>query len=176
MTGRAAPVVAPAVAGDSRLFRTVLGAFATGVTVVTVGGARPHGMTANAFASVSLDPPLVLVCIDRKAIMHEVMAAAEYFAVSVLAASQEGVARHFADDWRPQGRAQFESVDWSPGEVSGAPLIRGAAAWLECALWRSYDGGDHTIVLGRSLAMGRRADEDALLFHGGRFRRFAEET
>jgi flavin reductase (DIM6/NTAB) family NADH-FMN oxidoreductase RutF len=158
---------------DTALLRRSFGAFATGVTVVTVGGASPHGMTANSFTSVSLDPPLVLVCIGRDANMHRSLGAAEAFGVSVLAAGQERVARHFANRRRALGAAQFDSVDWSPGPLTGVPLIEGAIAGFECELWRAYDGGDHTIFTGRLLSMQRGVDGNALLFFNGRFRRLS---
>jgi flavin reductase len=157
--------------GPSReILRRVFGAFATGVTVVTTGGGSPHGMTANSFASVSLDPPLVMVCIDRDAVMHQTLAAEGAFGVSILAAHQEDVARHFADRRRPLGMAQFDSVAWDPGGCTGAPMIEGAIAHVECEVWRTCDGGDHTIFIGRVLSLARGDDHDALLFVSGRFR------
>ncbi|MFJ9813396.1 flavin reductase family protein [Streptomyces sp. NPDC101158] len=158
------------VTGDPARLRRALGAFATGVTVVTVGGASPRGMTANSFTSVSLDPALVLLCIGKDAVMNRVLAEADTFAVSVLGAGQEDVARHFADRSRPLGAAQFDAVDWLPGDRTGAPLIAGAAAHFECARWRAYDGGDHTIHLGRVIALDDLPGREPLLFHGGRFR------
>lgn len=155
---------------DITLLRRTFGAFATGVTVVTVGGEEPHGMTANSFTSVSLDPPLVLVCVDLNAIMHDALQRAGTFAVSVLNAEQEPVARHFAGR-RPLGVEQFRTVDSTPGALCGAPLIADAAAHFECKLWRMYDGGDHTIFIGRLLAMAGTADGDVLVFHRGRFGR-----
>lgn len=160
---------------DQKLLRRAFGAFATGVTVITVGGDDPHGMTANSFTVVSLDPPLVLVCVECGAIMHRHLATAEAFGISVLAADQEGVARHFADRHRPLGKEQFDSVDCQPGRLTGVPLIAGAAASFECELWRSYEGGDHTIFLGSLLSMDRRAQADALLFLHGRFRHINSE-
>ena len=154
---------------DPKLLRHAFGAFATGVTVVTVGGTRPHGMTANSFTTVSLDPPLVLVCVGRDAVMHHALTTTEHFGVSVLAAHQETVARHFADRRRPLGAGQFEYVDWLPGPLTGAPLIVDALATFECELWRCYDGGDHTIFVGTLLAMDRHTEENALLFCHGRF-------
>jgi flavin reductase (DIM6/NTAB) family NADH-FMN oxidoreductase RutF len=155
---------------DPKALRKALGAFATGVTVVTVGGATPHGMTANSFTSVSLAPPLILVCVGRDADMHRILGTTGHFGVSVLSGRQEGVARHFASTWRGLGAAEFDTVDWAPGPLTQVPLINGALASFECELWRSYDGGDHTIFLGRLLSMERQADDDALLFFGGRFR------
>jgi len=160
---------------DSQLLRRTLGAFATGVTVVTVGGANPHGMTANSFTAVSLDPPLVLICVGRDAVMHGLLLRSETFGVSVLASHQEAAARHFADRRRPLGRAQFDAVNWLPGELSGAPLLAEAAAQLECAVWRTYDGGDHTIFLGRLLSLDRRPDAEVLLFLNGRFEQLDRE-
>ncbi|WP_326552323.1 flavin reductase family protein [Micromonospora sp. NBC_01813] len=155
--------------------RQVLGTFATGVTVVTVGGNQPHGMTANSFASVSLDPPLVLVCVGRQAVMHDSLVSAGAFAVSVLAADQEKIARHFANKWRPLGAAQFDDVEWRPGRLTGAPLIGQALAHFECELWRTYDGGDHSIFAGQLLSAQRFGAEDPLLFLRGRFRQLTPE-
>jgi len=160
---------------DPGRLRRALGTFATGVTVVTVGGDTPHGMTANSFTSVSLDPPLVLVCVGRGAIMHKILSERGAFGVSVLAADQERVARHFADRWRPLGTAQFDPIDWMPGHRTGAPLVGGALAHFECQLWRTYDGGDHTIFVGELLSLERAVDQDALLFVHGRFRQIAPD-
>ncbi|MEU9510727.1 flavin reductase family protein [Micromonospora sp. NPDC048170] len=155
--------------------RRAYGAFATGVTVVTVGGATPHGMTANSFTSVSLDPPLVLVCVDRNAVMHACLSETPAFAVSVLTDDQQQVARYFADGRRPLGSEQFDQVDWRPGQTTGAPLITDALAHFECEVWRTYDGGDHTIFLGRLLSLERQAGGEALLFLSGRFRQVERE-
>lgn len=155
---------------DPKVLRRAFGMFATGVTVVTVGGERPHGMTANSFTSVSLNPPLVLLCVDRAAVMHGRLIEVGQFGISVLGGDQEKVARYFADRQRPEGAAQFDSVDWHPGRITGAPMITGALAHFECALWRTYSGGDHTIFLGNLLSLDGRAESEALLFFQGRFR------
>nr|WP_233558794.1 flavin reductase family protein [Micromonospora radicis] len=155
---------------DPQTLRRTFAAFPTGVTVVTVGGPTPHGMTANSFTAVSLDPPLVLVCVGREAVMHDALAEAEHFGVSVLAAGQEPVARYFADRRRPLGREQFEFAQWRAGARTGVPLLVGAVAHFECQRWRSYDGGDHRIFVGRLVTMDRTS-EDALLFVDGGFRR-----
>lgn len=156
--------------GDTKWMRRILGTFATGVTVVTVGGDNPHGMTANSFTAVSLEPPLVLVCVERQAIMHTSLQDSGAFAISVLAGHQERVARHFADRRRPLGKEQFDAVEWLPGPLTGAPLITGALAHFECEVWRAYDGGDHTIFLGNLLSLARDEGDDALLFVHGTFR------
>jgi flavin reductase (DIM6/NTAB) family NADH-FMN oxidoreductase RutF len=159
------------VVHEKALLRRVFGAFATGVTVVTSGGDLPHGMTANSFTAVSLDPPMILVCVGRDALMHDVLAQQTAFAVSILAADQTEVARYFADKRRPIGWDQFDAVSWSPGPYSGAPLIDGALAHLECELEHHHDGGDHTIYVGRLLSLSRRLGDDALLFLNGQFLR-----
>jgi flavin reductase (DIM6/NTAB) family NADH-FMN oxidoreductase RutF len=157
-------------AREKRL-RSVLGRFATGVTVVTAGGQTPGGMTANSFTSVSVDPPLILICVNRSAAIHQSVLEAGSFVVSVLSAGQEHVARYFADHSRPRGAVEFEAVGWSPAPATGAPVLHGALAWLECELAASFDGGDHAILLGSVLASGIGEDEDALLFYGGGFHR-----
>lgn len=160
----------PAQVLDRVLLRRAFGTFATGVTVVTTGGAEPHAMTANSFTSVSLEPPLVLLSVDRRALMHHRLPAARRFAVSVLAAHQEGIARHFADPTRMRGVAEFDRVAWQPGRLTGVPLIAGALARFECELWRTYDGGDHSIFVGLLLSVDWRGDDEALLFLNGKFR------
>ncbi|MFI7024141.1 flavin reductase family protein [Micromonospora sp. NPDC049900] len=150
-----------------RELRRVLGSFATGVTVLTVGGMHPHGMTVNSFTSVSLDPPLVLVCVGRSTVTHTLLEDASGFGLSVLAAGHAGIARFFADPRRPVGPGEFAGIPTVPGARSGVPLIADALAWFECEPWRHYDGGDHTIVVGRLRTAVRRATTGALLFHDG---------
>ena len=160
---------------DRRGLRDVLGRFATGVTVLTAGRAVPSGMTANSFTSVSLDPPLVLVCVGRTASMHREILDGGSFGVCVLAAGQLEAARHFADRARPRGERGFELVDWRPGRHTGVPIVSGALAWIECRLAAVYDGGDHSIFLGAALEVGRAAAGDPLVFFGGGFRALAAE-
>ncbi|MGD0602528.1 MAG: flavin reductase family protein [Streptosporangiaceae bacterium] len=155
----------------AREMRQIFGRFATGITVVTAGREAPCGMTANAFTSVSLDPPLVLVCIQRNASMHDTIGECGSFAVSMLAAHQEPTARMFADHKRPKGKSSFDAVEALPGPYTGAPILCGALAWLECTLATVYDGGDHSIFLGEVQAIGRGETGDALLFYEGRFHR-----
>ncbi|MER5570629.1 flavin reductase family protein [Streptomyces goshikiensis] len=159
--------------GDPSGLRRAFGTFTTGVTVVTVGGASPRGMTANSFTSVSLDPPLILISVGKEAVMHRRLADAATFSVSVLGAGQESVARHFADRSRPMGAGQFDAVEWLPGRSADAPLIAGASAHFECAKWRAYDAGDHTLYLGRLLSAEELPDREPLVFHRGSFRELA---
>jgi flavin reductase len=153
---------------SAQALREVMSSFATGITVLTAAGDHCHGMTANAFSSVSLDPPLVLCCIARTAQMHEAILRSRHFGVSVLSAEQEHLARYFASRDRPRGMAQFDDVDWFPGSHSGAPLLTDSLAWLDCELTEVYHGGDHSIFLGTVLDAARRPGE-ALLFFGGGF-------
>ncbi|WP_435834027.1 flavin reductase family protein [Streptomyces anulatus] len=165
---------------DVKDLRRAFAEFATGVTVVTVGGSSPRGMTANSFTSVFMGPPLLLVCVHNDAVMRRALHPARHFGVSVLSAAQEAVARHFADDSRPAGQQQFDAVGWSPGVTTSVPLIDGALARFECEKWRAYDGGDHTILVGTVVGWSRPSTVDAgsrgpgtaqnaLLYFRGRF-------
>jgi flavin reductase (DIM6/NTAB) family NADH-FMN oxidoreductase RutF len=164
------PTRAPAArpTGSSGELRSVLGRFATGVTVLTAGRHEPRAMTANSFTSVSLAPPLVLVCVARSAAVHAAVLAEGSFAVSVLAAGQQHLARRFADPGRPRGPREFDGVDTFRGPHTDVPLLAGALAWIECALTAVHDGGDHSILLGSVLgsAPGNPA-EPLLYFRGG---------
>jgi 3-hydroxy-9,10-secoandrosta-1,3,5(10)-triene-9,17-dione monooxygenase reductase component len=136
---------------DSALFRSVLGRFATGVTVVTTRDAegRDHGMTVSAFSSVSLDPPLVLCCIERRTAMHAVLERAQTFAVNILSASQEALSRRFSE----REHERFDGIGYERGQ-SGAALLEGVLGYLECRIVARHEAGDHTIVVGdaRSLS------------------------
>jgi flavin reductase len=154
-------------------YRQTVGMFATGVTVVTtnVDGVL-HGMTANAFASVSLDPLLVLICVDRQAGMHGLLPEAEGFAVTILAAEQEELSAWFASSERPHGEGQFEGVAWDPAPVTGSPVLCNGVAYVDCRVTSSHAGGDHSIFLGEVVDLGvLRSDADPLLYYGGRYRR-----
>ena len=176
MTNNGSAVPAPVARTEpsghplSATLREAMGQFPTGITVLTAAGDDWHGMTANAFTSVSLDPPLVLCCVSRTARMHAAIASAGSFAVSMLGADQEGLARYFADKRRPGGAEQFDAVPWVPGPHTGAPLLSGSLAWLECKLTEAHDGGDHSIFLGQVLSASRIPDRGALVFYRGAFR------
>lgn len=152
-----------------RQLRDVMGRFATGVTVITAAGENGHGMTANAFTSVSLEPPLVLCCVAFTARGHDAIVAAGGYGVSVLGAEQRDLARYFADKKRPLGAAQFADVAHTSGPVTGAPLLDGALAWLECELVRTHEAGDHSIFLGRVVSARSGTAEQPLVFFEGRF-------
>ena len=152
---------------DARSFRQVMGRFPTGVTVVTArdGEGSPVGLTVNAFTSVSLDPPLVLACIDRASNSHDVLLSAGSFAVNLLSDRQEALARRFAAD--PSAR-RFDGLVWRAGP-GGAPVLDGVSAWLECSLETTQQAGDHTILVGRVNAAGLGSG-GALAFYRGAFR------
>lgn len=152
--------------GDPTLeFRRTLGMFATGVTVITTKvGDQVHGMTANAFTSVSLRPPLVLISVDRRARMHALLHEGKRYGISVLAADQEALSDHFA------GRTDVEPVEARFAVVHETPLVEGAVAHLVAKVVRSYWGGDHSLFLGQ-VEYARYEEGRPLLFHGGRYAR-----
>lgn len=132
---------------DDQLPRTVY-RLTTGVTVLTaVHGDRAHGTTASAVFAVSREPLLIGVCLRTGSAFAELAAQAGRFAVNVLSDRQATIADWFADPDRPAGYGQFAPVDWEPDPASGAPLLRGAVAWLDCLPTVSHPGGDHSILL-----------------------------
>jgi len=149
--------------------RAVFGTFATGVTIITSGRDPSHGMTANAFTSVSLDPAMVLVCVKRTSIMHSTILTHGTFAISILASDQEEVARYFANSARPRDDREFQTIPYQPGVHTGLPVITGGLGWIECKLAAVHDGGDHSIFVGSVLDLGHSGKRDALVFHTGRF-------
>jgi flavin reductase (DIM6/NTAB) family NADH-FMN oxidoreductase RutF len=140
-----------------------MGRFATGVTILTVNGsdARPLGMTASSLASVSLEPPLVSVCVDHNAELHGAIIAAPVFVVNILESAQEVLARRFAD--RHEDRFDGVGYHRSP---EGLVLLDGALAYLECDRFASYPAGDHTLIIGRVIG-GATGDGRPLLYYRG---------
>jgi flavin reductase (DIM6/NTAB) family NADH-FMN oxidoreductase RutF len=138
--------------------------YATGVSVVATEheGVR-YGMTVNSLTSVSLDPLLMLFCCEQDASLHTPVLASGTWAVSVLSAEQEDVASWFATRGRP-GVDQFEGQTARPGAATGAPVLEGALAWFECRTWATYDGGDHTIVVGELVDLGCGEENPGLLY------------
>ena len=147
---------------ETRELRNAFGRFATGVTVVTCTNEEgdPHGATVNAFTAVSLEPALAQVTLGRTSKACQFLAG-KPFAINVLAAHQLDVAWHFA------GRPADQAPTWVDGPT--APLLEGAATTISCQPWRTYDGGDHLIVIGE-VEQVEITDRDPLLFHGGQFR------
>lgn len=155
---------------DAARYRQVIGHFATGVTVITTAHEGwLHGMTANAVASVSLNPLLLLVCVDKAANMHEQIEKAGRFGVNILTDEQEDISRTFAATTEPEQNA-LQGVAYRMGE-HGSPIIDDALAHMECEVAEAFEGGDHTIYLA-SVVSGEVDEEGApLLFYRGGYRR-----
>ncbi len=157
-----APVPARTAPAAAHL-RAVLGHFPSGVVVVTaVGADGPVGFTCQSFTSLSLDPPLVSLNPARTSTTWPRIRAVGRFAVNVLAAGQHELSTAFARS----GADRFAGTRWRPAP-SGAPLLDGVCAWVECTLWREYDGGDHTIAVGRVTDLDADAEREPLLYHRG---------
>jgi 3-hydroxy-9,10-secoandrosta-1,3,5(10)-triene-9,17-dione monooxygenase reductase component len=150
---------------DSGEFRRALGAFATGVTIITTRAAdgTPTGLTCSSFNSVSLNPPLVLWSLDNKAMSLPTFQAAPYFAVHVLAADQDSLSQRFAR----RGENKFAGLEVDAG-VGGIPLLRGCTARFQCRSAFQYEGGDHVIFVGEVQSFDR-SDAPPLVFHGGKY-------
>jgi flavin reductase (DIM6/NTAB) family NADH-FMN oxidoreductase RutF len=165
MTDEPKPVVP-----QSRHFRDVLGRLPTGVVVVTGGDPEnPAGLVVGSFMSLSLEPPLVVVSPAKSSTSWPLVEAGGSFCANVLANSQESLARKFA----ASGTDKFAGVAWTPAPISGAPLLEGVAAWMDCRIYERYEGGDHWLVLGEVLELNVNHEGDALVFHAGAFRQLA---
>lgn len=151
---------------DSQQFRAALGLFATGVTIVTVRSADGGlvGLTANSFNSVSLDPPLVLWSLARRAGSMPVFTRGSHYAINILAADQKDLAQRFAT----RDIDRFAGVAWREG-AGGAPVLEGAVATFECANRSRYEEGDHVIFVGEVERCTARPGAQPLIFHGGRY-------
>jgi len=157
------------MAFDSLAQRRILGHFATGVTVVAARlDGDIQGMTANAVASLSLHPPLVLVAVDKTASMHAALTGSRHFALNILSDSQEQLSRRFA----MRGPKEVNDVTWLTAS-SGAPILADALAWVDCRLAEILPGGDHDIFIGEILA-GDCREGLPLLYFCGKYRRLAE--
>jgi flavin reductase (DIM6/NTAB) family NADH-FMN oxidoreductase RutF len=170
--GRAVPT--PAV--DAGAFREAMGSFPTGVTVVTVAcdDGSMHGITVNSFSSVSLDPMLVLVCLNETSPGVGLIERARAFVVNVLSAGQQDVSRWFANRYRPAGSAMFDGVPFEPA-ATGCPVLADATASFDCRLRQSHRAGDHLIVLGEVVALVHRPELEPLIFHAGSYRSLEHE-
>jgi flavin reductase (DIM6/NTAB) family NADH-FMN oxidoreductase RutF len=160
-------------------FRSTVGAFATGVTVITTRGdpesdADVYGMTANAFSSVSLDPPLVLICVVSGTVGAETIERNGVFAVNILDRDQEQISRFFSSRDRPYGQAAFSELSHF-GVVTGSPILERAAAYLDCWVTAQHEAGDHVIFIGEVVALGVDPSSRPLVFHGGAYAALREE-
>src|SRR5215472_9085498 len=144
---------------DARELRNVMGHFVTGVTVITTRdtAGKPFGLTANAFTSLSLDPPLVLICVDKTVDCYACFEESKVFVVNFLSEEQEHLSRRFAT----KGIEKFEGISHQTGEY-GVPLLDGAMGYIECTLINSYDGGDHTIYIGEIQGAAASGDKPLL--------------
>ncbi|MBV9803439.1 MAG: flavin reductase family protein [Solirubrobacterales bacterium] len=153
---------------DPRALRDTLGRFATGVTVVsTAAKGAVHAMTANAFTAVSLQPPLILVSVDNRARMHQMLPDTRRYGVSVLATEQERLAMHFAGRPDPEQPDPFVWTD-------DTPVVDGAIAHFVCDCYAEHEAGDHTLYVGQVRGFSARVGQP-LLFHSGQFARVANE-
>ncbi|NHC45751.1 flavin reductase family protein [Motilibacter aurantiacus] len=163
------PAVPLPVPPDPDAFRRVVGRFATGVTVLTTTwGGNDYGMTANAFTSVSLDPLLVLVCVDIEARFHDAAVSAGVWGVSILGQHDRATAGWLATRGRPL-HGQLERVPFVRGAATGVPLLSTALATLECTTHAVHDGGDHSILVGEVRSAATPADDEPLLWYRGQY-------
>ena len=155
-------------------FRRILGHFCSGVTVITTMDpqGRPAGLTASAFTSVSLTPPLILVCVAHDAHSYPALVAAKHFAVNILAGHHEAVSTRFATKPAAHPSEKFEGVDFRQSAL-GLPVLKDSLAELECETVHAYPAGDHTIFVGRVEAADSRGDAglEPLLYYRGKYRR-----
>jgi flavin reductase (DIM6/NTAB) family NADH-FMN oxidoreductase RutF len=157
-------------------FRKAMGCFATGVTIITLDlEGEVHGMTANAFASVSLDPPLVLVCVDHSARTHAHMHAKKRFGINILAEDQREISEYYALPVHTHERAEEEAGARFDRTAQGTPILHGALAYLECRLQSAEKAGDHTIFIAEVEDVVVRQGEPILFFRG-KYRKIAEEV
>ncbi|HTS34898.1 MAG TPA: flavin reductase family protein [Candidatus Solibacter sp.] len=155
---------------NSAEFRKAMGCFATGVTIITVDlEGEVHGMTANAFSSVSLDPPLVLVCVDSRTKTHTHMHAKKRFGINVLCEDQRAISDYYARPARTHEHAEEEAGARFDRTAHGTPKLQGALAYLECRLHTVEDAGDHSIFIAEVEDVVVR-EGDPLLFYRGKYR------
>ena len=160
--GRIAPVT-------SDEFRRACGRFATGVTVASVLDAKgaPHGLTVSSFTSVSLDPPLILICLGHEVTIIDLFRATRYFGINVLSDNQQHLSERFA---RKNGD-RFNGLAWHPGET-GVPLLPGTLASIECAVHQRFTSGDHDILVGEMVGASE-ANGEPLIHFASRYRKLA---
>jgi 3-hydroxy-9,10-secoandrosta-1,3,5(10)-triene-9,17-dione monooxygenase reductase component len=153
---------------DEASYRTVLGHFATGVTIITaMDGDTPVGVSANSFTSVSIDPPLVLFCAAKSSTTWPRIQTAGKFTVNILNEHQEDVCRVFAT----RGADRFSRIGWRPS-ANGSPLLHDALGYIDCDIDAEHDAGDHVIVVGRVHELGVLADAGPLIFYRGGYGNF----
>lgn len=159
---------------DEALFRRAMSHFASGVTVVTSAhGDDVAGTTVSAFSSLSLAPPLILVCLDETSATRALIERSGVFAVNVLASDQQALSDRFAQRRKEGDAHQFDGVPWRAAS-SKSPLLEGAHVSADCRVVAVHDGGDHRIYVGRVETLGFAAGSHPLVYHGGRYRRLSD--
>ncbi len=160
---------------QKRWLRSMMGRFATGVTVVCARhGPLLSGMTANAISSISIDPPLMMASLNRTSETHEAIIESHAFAVSVLGAGQRSLADCFARPVTEAKLRRFCDAPWHEAET-GSPILDGAIAYFDCRLVARHEGGDHSVFIGEIVAAGFEEEADPLLYYASRYRRLAPE-
>jgi len=155
---------------DRALFFRLMGSFASGVTVITSRGedGLPRGFTASAFCSLSLDPPLCIVCVDLRTESLPAIRSTRAFVVNILASDQQEISQRFA----AKASDKFADLAYREGPATGSPVFEGVVAWVECRVRDILEGGDHVVVVGEIQA-GDALDGDPLLYFRGEYRAFA---
>jgi len=156
---------------DARSYRDLCGRFATGITIVTMNDSgQVHGMTANAFTSVSLDPMLLLICVDKGASVYDALQRAGAFTVNILAEDQRDIASFFARHGREDDSDAMGGFPYREGK-NGSPIMEGSIGWADCRFWNQTDAGDHTIVIGEVVDMElSQPDSEPLLYFASGYR------
>ncbi|BDC50213.1 hypothetical protein F183_A25290 [Bryobacterales bacterium F-183] len=151
------------------LFRRACSRFATGVAVATVldPDGRPHGLTINSFTSVSADPPLVLICLDRSCSLLTHFSSSGFYALSFLSEDQQDLSNRFAA--LPEGR--FQGVAWKPGPQSGMPILDGSIGYMECSTHQTIVAGDHTLFIGQVEAANAEPEARPLLYYASSYQK-----
>jgi 3-hydroxy-9,10-secoandrosta-1,3,5(10)-triene-9,17-dione monooxygenase reductase component len=166
MTTLTAPDVRFGTDITPQAMRETMGAFCSGVVIVTASGldGEPLGFTCQSFVSVSLDPPLISISPARTSSTWPRIREAGRFVVNVLAHDHSHLSNQFAS----RGVDKYAGVEWTVSP-HGSPILTGVCAWIECTLWREYDGGDHTVAIGEVTALAHDADRDPLLYYRGSY-------
>ena len=158
---------------DPTEFRSIIGRFPTGVTVITAAaGDQLHGMTANAVTSLSLEPPMVLICVDKSAHAHQMLRHGGSFAVNILGEHQAHVSRLFAVSEEPEA-GRLRGLEFNIGRT-GAPILADCVAYIECRVREIAEGGDHSVFMGEVVDQGVVNDAPPLVFHRGQYRRVGD--
>ena len=159
---------------DKMDYRRTIGTFATGVTIITTKlGEHSHGLTANAVSSVSLEPTLVLICVDHTSDTFQLLKESGAFCVNVLGEDQEHLSRKFATKLQ-EGEHRMSGVQYREG-VTGAPILDGCIAYLDCRIWQTYTAGDHDIFIGEVVDIGHAPDDaKPLLFYRGKYAKLVQ--